>query len=386
MVRVLIINVVCGTGSTGKICVDLARSYESSGDTVKIAYGRGGQVLPEYRKYGVRIGSEFDVYCHGLLARVTDRQGCFSKRATEDFLKWADRYHPDEVWLHNIHGYYLNYEMLFRWIKEHPDIRVKWTLHDCWAFTGHCTHFMSVKCDRWREQCEKCPQKREYPASILMDHSKGNYVKKKESFCGVKNMTLITPSRWLADLVRESFLKEYPVEVVYNQIDKSIFRPTQSDFRQRYGLEKKTMILGVASVWNKKKGLDDFIELSHMLDDSYAIVLVGLTKRQIKKVSKRICGIGQVKSGKVLAKIYSETDVFVNPSREETFGMTTVEASMCGAKTIVYEGTACEEVAKKYGGIAVPAGVEHLYEAITGKKYVPGGVSESMDDRYTQDK
>lgn len=374
MVRVLIINVVCGTGSTGKICVDLAKSYESAGDTVKIAYGRGGQVSPQYRKYGVRIGSGFDVCCHALLARVTDRQGCFSKRATRKFLRWADGYDPDEIWLHNIHGYYLNYEMLFRWMKEHPGIRVKWTLHDCWAFTGHCTHFVSAQCDKWRKQCGRCPQKREYPASFLMDHSKENYGKKRENFCGVRNMTLITPSCWLGDLVKESFLKEYPVEVMYNQIDKTIFRPTESDFRKRYGLEEKTIILGVASVWNKKKGLDDFIELAHMLDDSYVIVLVGLTKRQIKKVSKRICGIGQVKSGRGLAKIYSESDVFVNPSREESFGMTTAEAAMCGARTIVYEGTACEEVAKKYGGMAVPIGVEHLYEAITGKKYVPGGI------------
>ena len=376
--RVLIINVVCGIGSTGKICADLAKAFESSGNTVKIAYGRGGKVLPEYKKYAVRIGNMFDIYSHALLTRITDRQGSFSKRATKNFLKWVDLYSPDLLWLHNIHGYYLNYELLFQWIKEHPNVRVKWTLHDCWAFTGHCTHFVAVKCNKWKQQCEKCPQIREYPASLLIDNSRLNYKRKKECFCGVKNMTLITPSNWLAKLVKDSFLKEYSVEVIYNQIDETIFKPTLSNFRKVYKLENKIVVLGVASVWNRKKGLDDFIELAGMLDDSYAIVLVGLTPRQIKRISKKICGIGQINNAGKLAEIYSGSDIFVNPSQEESFGMTTAEAARCGTKAIVYERTACEEVAKEYGGIAVPIGVEYLYEAITGREY-SGGYSPNSD-------
>ena len=149
--KILMINVVCGIRSTGRICTDLAAEMEAQGHEVKIAYGR--ETVPEkYQKYAVRIGTDWDVKLHGLKSRLLDAHGLGSKKATKHFLDWAEEYKPDLLWLHNIHGYYINYELLFAWIKRRPDMEVKWTLHDCWAFTGHCSHFSFVKCYRWKDQ------------------------------------------------------------------------------------------------------------------------------------------------------------------------------------------------------------------------------------------
>ncbi|MCM1540470.1 MAG: glycosyltransferase [Blautia sp.] len=371
--KILEINSVCGIGSTGRIAVEIAKEYEQSGNKVVIAYGRG-QTSAEGEKYAYHIGNEVDVRIHGMISRLFDLHGFASKRATKQFLKWADQYDPDLLWLHNIHGYYINIGLLFQWIKSRPQMQVQWTLHDCWAFTGHCAHFTFAQCGKWKKQCEHCPQKRSYPKSFLIDCSLKNYNKKRELFCGVKNMTLITPSQWLADLVKESFLGEYPVEVRYNIVDTTVFKPTDSSFRRDHGLEGKIVILGVASVWNEQKGLQDFIALSRMLDERYIIVLIGLNSKQIKALPESIIGLGKMNDMTQLAAAYSAADFFVNPSREETFGLTTVEACACGTTSIVYQGSASEEVAMKYGGKTIPAGVEYIYEAVTGRKYMAVGV------------
>ena len=256
MKRLLLINSVIGFGSTGRIVLDIAKEYEADGYEAKIAYGRNMKVSShlekDVKKYGVRIGGDVDVYAHVLYTRLTDKHGLGSKAATKKFLKWAEEYNPDVLWMHNIHGYYINYELLFDWLKSRPDMQVKWTLHDCWAFTGHCTHFTVAKCEQWKTGCEHCMQKGRYPASLLADNCKSNYARKRAAFTGVEHMTLITPSKWLADLVKQSFLKDYPVEVRYNTIDTTVFKPTPSDFRERYGLTDKKIVLGVASVWDDR--------------------------------------------------------------------------------------------------------------------------------------
>ncbi len=277
MKRLLLINSVCGIGSTGKICVDIAHEYEANGYEVKIAYGRSGLIGDGAEKYAVRIGNRFDLYTHALYTRIFDKHGLASANATKIFLKWADEYDPDILWLHNIHGYYINYEMLFEWIKTRqrkqsesglPVMEVKWTLHDCWAFTGHCSHFAYVGCDKWKNGCKKCPQRREYPASSLLDNSEDNYTRKHKAFCGVRSMTVFTPSHWLEELVKESFLGEYSTEIRSNTVDKSIFKPTPSNFRQIHGIkDDQIVILGVANVWNKKKGFDDFLKLYSLLSE-----------------------------------------------------------------------------------------------------------------------
>lgn len=326
--KCLIINSVCGIGSTGRICTDLAQQLEAEGNEVKIAYGRKGTVPEQFQKYAVRIGTDFDCKMHAIQTRLFDTHGFGSKHATKEFLKWAEEYKPDLLWLHNLHGYYINVEMLFDWIKKHPEMQVKWTLHDCWAFTGHCSY---------------CSQLRRYPACFAMSSVSKNFERKRKAFTGVKNMTLITPSKWLADLTRQSFLKEYPVEVHYNTIDTSIFKPTPSDFRERYGLQDRIIVLGVANVWEDRKGLFDFYKLAEMLDDRYAIVLVGLSEKQIKDLPKNIKGIQRTNSPQELAAIYTAADVFVNPTYEDNYPTVNLEAQACGTRVITYDTGGCKE-------------------------------------------
>ena len=365
--RVLLINVVCGIRSTGRICTDLADRFIKNGDEVRIAYGRVDEVPEKYQKYAVRIGNPVDNVLHMLRTRTLDQHGFGSVRATRRFLQWAEEYQPELVWLHNIHGYYINVEMLFSWIKQHPEMKVKWTLHDCWAFTGHCTHFAAINCDQWKTKCSHCTQLRRYPACYFKGNVSENYERKRRAFTGVKNLTLITPSNWLADLVHNSFLKEYPVEVHYNTVDSSTFKPTPSDFRERYGLMNKIVVLGVASVWDDRKGLPDFCSLAQMLDNRYKIVIVGLNRKQIKKMPKNVIAMERTNSPQELAAIYTAADVLVNPSREESFGMTPLEAEACGTPSIVYENTACAEVAKQYGNMIVPQNVKEIYRILIDK-------------------
>lgn len=365
--RLLIINSVLGFGSTGKIVLDIAREYEENGYEVKIAYGRKATDSEEGKKYGVRIGNYSDVYYHVLYTRLTDKHGLASKGATKRFLKWADEYDPDVLWLHNIHDYYINYEDLFKWIKSRPQMEVKWTLHDCWAFTGHCSHFAYAKCDKWRSGCGNCLQLDQYPKSIV-DNSKRNFKRKKATFSGVSNLTIVTPSSWLKNLVKDSFLSEYPVEVVYNKIDTNLFKPTPSTFKADHGIQDKKMILGVANVWNDRKGLNDFIELSKLIDaDTYKIVLVGLFENQIdnlKEVAPSILALPRTSNAGELVKIYSASDVFVNPTYEDTFPTVNMEAEACGTPVITYDTCGCAETIKRSDSIVIEQDVKALYKQI----------------------
>lgn len=345
--KVLIINSVCGIGSTGRISTYLADKYMSQGNEVKIGYGRS-PVPEKYRPITYQIGSG-SFKMHALKARLFDNEGFNAIRQTKKFIKWAEEYNPDLLWLHNLHGYYLNIELLFRWIKTRPKMEVRWTLHDCWAFTGHCSHFSYVQCDLWKRQCSRCPQKREYPKSVFLDHSEENYRRKRQAFMGVHNMTLITPSMWLANLVKQSFLKEYPIQVIYNSIDTTVFRPTPSAFRKQYGLENKKIVLGVSAIWNQRKGFEDFIQLSKLLNSSYTIVLVGLAPRQIKKLPASIIGIEKTSSVFQLAEIYTAADVFVNLTYEDTYPTVNLEAKSCGTVCLTYRtGGSVESVVPEY--------------------------------------
>jgi glycosyltransferase involved in cell wall biosynthesis len=337
--RVLQINTVCGRGSTGRIVLDIHKTLLQMGYESYVAYGRP----PAIDCLGaIKIGSKFDLYSHVLLTRFFDLHGFGSKRATKIFLKKIDEMDPDIIHLHNIHGYYMNIELLFDYLKQ-KNIPVVWTLHDCWAFTGHCTYFDYIGCERWKTGCHKCPQKKRYPASYFLDNSRKNYETKKRLFTGLKKMVIVTPSRWLANLVKESFLKEYPVEVIPNGIDTNVFKPTPSDFRKKYGLEGKFIILGVANVWEERKGLNYFLELSRMLRDDEVIVLVGLNKKQIKTLPNSIVGIPKTNSPVELAKIYSAADIFVNPTLEENYPTVNLEAQACGSYVITFDSGGCRE-------------------------------------------
>ena len=344
--RVLQINSVCGIRSTGRICTDLADVLLQDGHECKIAYGR--ESVPEkYRKIAVRIGNDLDAKMHALQSRIFDNAGFGSRLATEKFIEWVKEYNPDIIHLHNIHGYYINIEVLFKYLAE-SNKPVIWTLHDCWAFTGHCAYFSYVKCDKWKTGCFNCPQKKRYPLSLLWDASKQNWQKKKALFTSVKNMTLVTPSKWLANEVKKSFLSNYPMNVIANGIDLDVFKPTPSDFKEKNGLVCKKIILGVASSWSECKGLKDFIELSKILDEKYKIVLVGLSGNQIKELPENVMAISRTNNVKELAEIYTAADIFFNPTYEDNFPTVNLEAQACGTPVITYRtGGSVESVPEK---------------------------------------
>lgn len=355
--KILQINSVCGVGSTGRIATDLYKVLEEQGHECKIAYGRG--VAPEGID-SIKIGSNLDNYTHVFKTRVFDKHGFGSVNATKKFIEEVKEYDPDVIHLHNIHGYYINIEILFNYLKE-SNKPVVWTLHDCWAFTGHCAYFDYVGCDKWKGGCNKCPQKQGYPTSNILDNSKYNYEKKKELFTSVKNMTIVTPSKWLANLVKKSFLDKYPVEVINNGIDLNIFKPTESDFREKYNLQEKFIILGVASVWEERKGLKYFVELSEKLSDEYKIVVVGVTEKQKKELPNNILAITRTNNIKELAQIYTVADVFVNPTLEDNFPTTNLESLACGTPVITFNtGGSHECINNETGYIVSKDNIEEI--------------------------
>lgn len=352
--RVFIINTVCGSGSTGRIVTDLAEMLIGHQHQPMIAYGYGNPNNIE-REYTYLVHSKVDYYNHNLSARITDHTGLYSKKATKKLICKIQEFDPDILNLHNIHGYFVNYEILFSYIKE-AGIPVLWTLHDCWPFTGHCTHFSMADCYQWQEKCHNCIQLRRYPKCYFKGDVSGNYTRKKEAFTGVKNLTLVTPSGWLTEMVMHSFLRDYPVEIIPNGVDLEIFKPDRKNVKINNIDSDKRLLLGVSSHWNEAKGLKDFIKLSENLDSKYQLVLVGLTDDQIRKMPPSIIALPRTASVHELAAYYATADAFLNLSYEETMGMTTVEAMACGTPVIVYNKTALPETVSEGCGEVVEAG------------------------------
>lgn len=378
--KVLQINSVCGVGSTGRIATDLYKVIEEAGHECVIAYGRG--TTPEGIK-AIKIGTNFDNYIHVAKTRIFDKHGFGSTKATKDFIKKVEEYNPDVIHLHNIHGYYINIEILFDYLKR-ANKKVIWTLHDCWAFTGHCAHFDYVGCSKWKNGCKKCPQKNEYPSSKIADASEFNYEKKKELFTSVKDMTIVTPSKWLAGLVKESFLGKYEVIVINNGIDLDVFKPTESDFREKYGLQDKKIILGVASVWTERKGFNIFIELANKLDDNFKIVLVGVNERQKNMLPKNILSIIRTNNIRELAEIYTVADIFLNPTLEDNFPTTNLEALACGVPIITFNvGGGVEVINSLTGMIVNEKNTDKLFNVLNNfvhsEKFKRGCIDKSKE-------
>lgn len=360
--KLLQINSVCGIGSTGRIATDIHAALQAKGIESHIIYGRGE---PRACDSAIKISSQLDFYRHALQTRLFDNHGFCSTKATQRAIEKIDLLQPDIVHLHNIHGYYLNVELLFHYFKQHPNLKVLWTLHDCWSFTGHCAYFDFSGCEKWKSQCFSCPQKHTYPTSNLFDNSKINYQRKKAAFTGVKDLTIITPSLWLADLVQQSFLKEYPVQVVNNGIDLSVFQPRQSEFRVKHDLVDKFLIMGAASVWSPRKGFDDFIFLANMLPDNYRLVMVGVPRDTIKTLPNNIIGIHRTDNPIELAEIYSAVDVFFNPTYEDNYPTVNLEAIACGTPVITYNtGGSPESVSAGHGFVVTKGDVAAVAELV----------------------
>lgn len=350
--KVLQINTVCGTGSTGRIATDIHRILIDEGHESYIAYGRD---LPKNCNNAIRVGSKLDKYTHALETRVFDKHGFGSVQATHRFIEKVKEIDPDIIHLHNIHGYYINIEILFNYLKEANKPAV-WTLHDCWGFTGHCAYFDYAGCEKWKSGCCNCPEKKSYPSSLIIDNSQKNYKEKRELFKEVNNLTIITPSKWLAEMVEESFLNEYPVKVINNGIDLDVFKFSNSKFRDNYNLNDKFIILGVASIWERRKGLQYFKELSNTISDDEVIVLVGVSKNQIRDLPQNIIAMERTNNTSELAEIYSTADVFVNPTLEEVMGLTNIEALACGTPVITFNSGGSPECINEQTGIIVEKG------------------------------
>lgn len=329
-------------GSTGKIMMNIYEKLEENNIESYVIWGRGRK--PKNDKELI-MNNKLGIYFHGLYTRLTDKTGFASSYYTKKMLRKLDSIKPDIIHLHNIHGYYINIELLFNYIRKN-NIKVVWTLHDCWAFTGHCACFYG-ECNKWKTGCYNCKMINEYPKSYK-DNSKWNYNKKKNLFLGL-DMVLVTPSEWLARLVSKSFLKEYKVIVINNEIDTNIFKPRKSDFREKNNLVDKKIILGVSNVWNDRKGLKDFIKLSQIIDNSIKIVLVGLNDEQIKKLPNNILGIKKTENAIQLAEIYSAADIYFNPTYADNYPTTNIEALACGTPVATYNTGGSPECIDKNG-------------------------------------
>lgn len=382
MPKILFINSVCN-GSTGSICKNLYKAAQKAGHTCCIAFGRGN--APEDFNT-IKIGNNFNLYTHILKARLFDASGFGSTLATKKFIKEVDKFKPDIIHLHNVHGYYINIEILFKYLKAHPEIKKIWTLHDCWSFTGHCAYYTYLKCEKWKSECKgDCPNKKEYPKTIF-SNIQSNFEKKKNIFLGVKNLILITPSNWLRKEVSKSYLSDYTVQVINNGVDTKIFKPTESNIKEKYHISDKKVVLGVASVWDKRKGLDTFIELSKNINKNYQIVLIGLKSSDTKKLPDNIVGINRTENIQELVEWYSAAEVYFNPTLEDNYPTTNLEAIACGTPVVTFNTGGSPESAfsdKKtliYSN-SINESIKKIREAKMDKslKHID---SKSMEDSY----
>ena len=372
--KILLINCVCGRQSTGRIVSDIKKSLIENGHDCRIAYGEKNSIADDNDYH---IGNEIIRYIHAGLTRLFDASGFGSHYATKKFLEWVDAFDPDVIHLHNIHGYYINISLLFRYLHKCGK-KIIWTLHDCWAFTGHSAYCDAIGCEKWQSGCYKCPQKSEYPASYI-DCSKRNWTTKKELFCEVPNLTIVTPSDWLANNVKRSFLSRYPVKVIHNGIDLTQFHPKKDDIQKRLNIQNTYILLGVASPWNEMKGLLDYLKLATILGDEYKIVLVGLENRQKKRLPSNVLGISGTNSTEELSSIYSAANVLLNLSYCENYPTVNIEAAACGTPVITYNTGGSPESARMFGGIVVEKGnLDAVAKAITAyRKEHP--FKESLD-------
>lgn len=375
MAKILFVNIV-PNGSTGTICKNLYKAAEKQGHECYFAYGRG-QDLEGFRT--IRIGSKKDVYEHVIKSRFFDSCGFESKTATKRFLRQIDDIQPDIIHLHNLHGYYINIEMLFQYLKMHSAIKVIWTLHDCWPFTGHCAHFQYEKCEKWKTGCYDCVRTHMYPQSFV-DRSPHNYEVKKQLLNGVPDMELITPSQWLADLVKQSFLQNYFVSVIHNAIDPNIFHPTPSTILEDHGLSGKRVILGVASPWKQRKGFESFISLASKVSDRYHFVMIGVSDEEKKKLPSNILGLSRTENQQELAKWYTAAYVYFNPTLEDNYPTTNLEAVSCGTPVLTFDTGGCKEAMLGYGLVVDNTIDEQLLDSVAKKTFT----KEPMTDMISE--
>ncbi len=346
------INVDANNGSNGAIARNIGHLVVQKGWNSYIAYGR--KHLPTKESKLIRIGTDLDVTLHGLISRLFDYHGLGSSISTNRFLKEVDRIRPDIVHLHNIHGYYINYKLLFNYLRV-KQIPTVWTLHDCWPMTGHCAHFVSANCEKWRTGCNQCPLKKNYPKSLFFDRSEYNYELKKKLFTSLERLHVIAVSEWVGQYARDSFLGKYPVSVIHNGIDLGVFKPCKDYiFRQNIAKSTQKIVLGVAVSWSNSKGIKEFVELSK--DNRFKVVMVGVDETLRKKLPNSILTVSKTESQEELAKYYSNADVFLNPTYADTFPTVNLESLACGTPIVTYRTGGSPEAISKETGLVVDCG------------------------------
>ena len=369
--KIVQINDGCGIGSIGKISVAISKlltEKEVENYILYSSYDKSTYPL------GIKYTNKYYIKLQALLSRVTGRYGFVSGAATRKLLRELKKIKPDVVHLHNLHAHNVNLNALFKYIREN-NIKAYWTFHDCWAMTGYCPHFTMAGCDKWMTGCGDCPQRRDY--TWFFDKSAKNWSRKKELIESV-DMTVITPSDWLADIVKKSYFKNCPIYTLYNGINLNVFTPTESDFREKYGIQDKIVLLGVAFAWTQKKGLDVFLELSKRLDKNYQIVLVGTDDETDKQLPGNIISIHRTKNQRELAEIYSSADILVNPTREDTFPTVNMEAIACGTPVVSFDVGGCRETIAEGCGECTEENTVDNMEALIRKVY--GNVSKYVEN------
>ena len=350
-------------GSTGTIASSLAKMVSKKGGKGYLAVPLGRHNKKMDSENIIFFGNRFSEDSHIVLARLTGLEGHFSIFATLSLISKLKKLKPHVIHLHNLHSCYINLPILFEYLKT-ADIPVVWTLHDCWAFTGHCPHYDAVGCLKWQTGCFECSLYKQYPKSFF-DNSQRMYEKKRKWFKNIKKMTLVTPSFWLADEVKKSFLSEFPVNVISNGVDLRDFYPRESNFKEKHNIKNKYVVLGVASVWLKTKGFDTFFELAKLLPSNYQIVLVGKIVDDSNLQMDKILYVDNITSQDELAQVYSSADVFVNPTVQEAFGLVNIEALACGTPVVTYRsGGSPECIDNKCGVIVEKNNINSMKKAI----------------------
>jgi glycosyltransferase involved in cell wall biosynthesis len=363
--RLLQICIQGNVGSVGSMAEELGKCVLSHGWDSYIAMGRD---LRPSRSKIIVIGSKLDILINVFLQRVFGDIRLGSKKSTLRLIKHIKEINPDLIHLHHLHGYFINFHILFQYLSQ-ANIPVIWTMHDCWAFTGHCTHFSHVNCEKWKIECNNCPQLKKYPSTLFFDNSKSNYYNKLNLIYSVNDLVIVSVSNWLHRNVEQSFLNKLESTVILNGIDLDVFKPTLFStrvIRQKYNLEERFLIMGAATRWTEQKGIFDFIALSKVLDPNCVIVLIGLDKSQIKRLPGNIIGLEVTENISDLVNLYNESDLFLNLSVEETFGLTTIEALACGTPVIVYDSTATSEIltTEAVGEVVESQNINELLKAI----------------------
>lgn len=379
-------------GSTGRIMFQIADKVREQGGKAITSCSYTKRRNISFPEDFYPIGNAIGKFLHIKLSEITGRHGCYSSYATRMLIKKINKENPDIIHIHNVHGWFVNIPLLFNYFKD-SNKPVVWTLHDCWPFTGHCPFYTLASCDKWKKGCSDCPKHRDYPMS-LTDDSAFQYDLKKKVFTGIQNLTIVTPSKWLANEIGKSFLSEYNTVVINNGVDTAIFQPSESSFRQQFGIEDKIVLLGVAFDWGKRKGLQYFEMLEKDLDDGYQIVLVGVNESQAKRLSDRFILIPSTQNQKELAEIYSAADVFVNPTLEDNFPTVNIEALACGTPVVTFQTGGSPEAIDSSCGCVVPYGdYEAMKRVIEGlnrkteeikRNCVEKGKQYKKDDKFLE--